>query len=210
VFYALFCVLILNRAAGTAVFGLWLTGIAAATLTSFDASWLPASLYSAYNLQFFFGMAVAYALRSSRVPAPRTILILGVVLFAAAALAENMQLLDGYTDASRIVYGVPAALIVLGAAATDRKTPMNVPPFLRAIGAASYSIYLFQFIFIGMLWKLWLIAGLDRLTPHAASFPLLAVGGVVGGILASRLIEYPLIRLVRGNSRRIQVHAAVG
>ncbi len=210
VFYALFCILILNRVGGIAVLGLWLTGIVAATLTGFDASWLPGPLYAACNLEFFFGMAVAYVLRRGSVPAPRMILVLGVILFAAAALAENMQLFDGYADSSRIVYGVFAALIVLGAAAADRESPLNVPSSLRMLGAASYSIYLFQFIFIGVLWKLWLAAGLDRLTPHTASFPLLAIGGVVGGILASRLIEYPLIRLVRGRSRRTQAHAAVG
>jgi peptidoglycan/LPS O-acetylase OafA/YrhL len=68
---------------------------------------------------------------------------------------------------------------------------------LPHLGAASYSIYLFQFIFIGLIWHAWLAAGLDRVMPHTASFPLLAVGGVVGGILASQWIEHPLIRLAR-------------
>lgn len=210
VFYALFCVLILNRTAGIAVFGLWLIGILMAMFVGLNVSWLPGSLYSSYNLEFFFGMAVAWALRGGSVSTPRMILVLGVMLFAAAALAEDLQLLNGYAEASRIVYGVPAALIVLGTAAVGRETPVTVPRFLRMIGAASYSIYLFQFIFIGVLWKIWLIAGLDRLTPHSASFPLLAVGGVVGGVLASQWIEYPLIRLVRGDGRRKQAHVAVG
>jgi peptidoglycan/LPS O-acetylase OafA/YrhL len=210
VFYALFCVLILNRTAGIAVFGLWLIGIVIAMFVGLNVSWLPGSLYSAYNLEFFFGMAVAWALRGGSVSTPRMILVLGVMLFATAALAEDLQLLNGYAEASRIVYGVPAALIVLGTAAVGRETPVTVPRFLRMIGAASYSIYLFQFIFIGVLWKIWLIAGLDRLTPHSASFPLLAVGGVVGGVLASQWIEYPLIRLVRGDGRRKQAQVAVG
>jgi exopolysaccharide production protein ExoZ len=210
VFYAIFCVLILNRRAGIAIFALWLPCIVLGSLYGFRASWLPESLDSAYNLEFFFGMAVAYRLRFRSVAAPRLILISGVVLFAAAALTEDMRLWDGYADIGRLVYGLPAALIVLGTAALGRETSVNIPGFLRMLGAASYSIYLFQFIFIGILWQLWLITGLDRVTPHAASFPLLAVGGVMGGILASRLIEYPLIRLVRGDRRRVQARAAVG
>jgi peptidoglycan/LPS O-acetylase OafA/YrhL len=70
------------------------------------------------------------------------------------------------------------------------------------LGAASYSIYLFQFIFIGILWHAWLAAGLDRVMPHTASFPLLAVGAVAGGILTSQWIEHPLIRLMRTFSFR--------
>lgn len=209
-FYALFCTLILNRTTGIAVFSMWLVGIVAANLAGFHANWLPQSLYSAYNVEFFFGMAVAYALRSGTIPAPRGILVSGVVLFAAAALAEDFHLLNGYADMSRIVYGLPAAMIVLGTAVAGREAAITVPGILRMLGAASYSIYLFQFIFIGVLWKLWLVAGLDRMTPHTASFPLLAAGGVVGGVLASRLIEYPLIRLVRGDRRRLQPHVAVG
>jgi peptidoglycan/LPS O-acetylase OafA/YrhL len=208
VFYALFCILILNRKLGTAIFGLWLAVIVAAALSQVHLDFLPASLHAAFNLEFFFGMAVAYRLRRGVVPAPRLILVVGLVLFATAAVAEDLGLLDGFANASRVIYGLPAAMIVLGLAAAGRETSMNVPPFLRLLGSASYSIYLFQFIFIGSLWKLWLLTGLDRMTPHSASFPLLVVGGVGGGILASRLIEYPLIRVVRGNRHRIQAPAA--
>ena len=209
-FYALFCILILNRTAGLAIFVLWLAAIVLTTLTGFNASWLPGSLLSAFNLEFFFGMAVAYRLRNGSIPAPRLMLLSGVLLFVATGLAEDLQLLDGSADISRILYGVPAAMIVLGTATAGRKSIMTVSPFLRMLGSASYSIYLFQFIFIGTLWHLWLVTGLDRLMPPIASFPLLAVGGVAGGVLASRWIEYPLIRLMRGGSRRVQAHAAVG
>ena len=102
-------------------------------------------------------------------------------------------------------------MIVLGTAnRRPRVQHITVPRLLRMLGVASYSIYLFQFIFIGVLWKLWLVSGLDQVTPHMASFPLLAVGGVAGGVLASRWIEYPLIRLMRGDRCRLQPHVAVG
>ncbi len=196
-FYAVFCALILHRGAGIAVLTLWLAGILLAATGAVDVGWLPGSLYGVFNLQFFFGMAVAYAMRNAAIPAPRFILVTGIALFAVVALAENIKLIDGYADPARIAYGLPAAVIVLGAAASGRQFGTKSVPLLRMLGAASYSIYLFQFIFIGLIWHAWLAAGLDRVMPHTASFPLLAVGGVVGGILASQWIEHPLIRLAR-------------
>jgi peptidoglycan/LPS O-acetylase OafA/YrhL len=210
VFYGLFCVLIINRAAGIAVFTLWLAGIGLAELGNIDVTWLPRSIWYAFNIEFFFGMAVAWALRRCAIPAPRLILVVGVVLFSAAALAEDLQWMNGFAALSRIIYGLPSALIVLGLAAADREAAMYVPRFPRVLGAASYSIYLFQFIFIGVLWKLWLATGLDAVMPPVTSFPLLAFGGVAGGILASRLIEYPLMRLLRGDRRPITDPAAAG
>jgi exopolysaccharide production protein ExoZ len=209
VFYALFCTLILNPVAGIAIFGLWFASIVLGSLTGFRADWLPGVLHGNFNLGFFFGMAAAYALRRGWVAAPRPILLVGVALFAAAAVAEDLALFNGFGDAGRIIYGLPAALIVLGTASADGAASITVPHFARVLGAASYSIYLFQFVFIGTLWKLWLATGLDSMMPHAASFPLLAIGGVAGGIVVSRLIEYPLIRLIRGDRTRIPLHSTV-
>jgi len=86
-------------------------------------------------------------------------------------------------------------------AEAGRRNLIAVPKILRALGAASYSIYIFQFVFIGIAWKLWLASGLDAKTPYLASLPLLALAGVAGGVAASRLIEYPLMDLIRGSRR---------
>jgi exopolysaccharide production protein ExoZ len=209
VFYAVFCLLILNRMVGITVLSLWLAWIvAAAKFGSFAGGVIPHSLYGMCNLEFFFGMAVAYWLKNHAVLMPRLILTAGTALFVAAAIAEDIRLMDGYVDMGRLVYGPAAALIVLGAAAADRQSLVTVPSLLRTLGTASYSIYLFQFVFIGVLWKLWLAAGLDETLPHMASFPLLALAGVAGGVVVSRLVEYPLMRLVR-RSRRPALAAAV-
>jgi exopolysaccharide production protein ExoZ len=201
VFYAVFCFLILNRIMGITVLSLWLAWIILARFSSSIGNEIPNSLYGFYNLEFFFGMAVAYWLRTHTVPVPRLILVAGTALFAAAAVAENTQLMDGYTDFSRLVYGSAAALIVLGAAEAGRRRLIAIPMGLRTLGTASYSIYLFQFVFIGALWKLWLATGLAENLPHAASFPVLAIAGVLGGIAMSRLVEYPLMGLVRRSHR---------
>ncbi|HVJ52742.1 MAG TPA: acyltransferase [Aliidongia sp.] len=202
VFYAFFALLILNRA-GVAFLALWFFWIMLTTVGVLDSSLVPSTFTGAFNLEFFAGMAAAYWVKHRATPNPRSILAIGVLLFALAALAENAGWLDGYASIGRLAYGLPSALIVLAAAAVDRQAPIAFPKPLRVLGAASYSVYLFQFVFIGILWKIWLAAGLDRLLPQTAGFCLLAAGGIAGGVLASRLVEYPLMRLIRGERRPI-------
>ena len=72
---------------------------------------------------------------------------------------------------------------------------------LRVLGGASYAIYLFQFVFIGLVWKVWLA------TPAAGNgaawvlYVLLVGAALGGGIVTSRLVEKPLLRLARGPVR---------
>lgn len=196
-FYAIFCILLLRRSLGIAAMGTWLVAVLINATGMADMSTLPNSLFSVYNLEFFFGMAAAYALRNRRIPAPALVFAAGVALFGLVAVAEELGKIDGYADCARIAYGVPAMAIVLGAAAIGRGQTTTPHWLLRALGSASYSIYLFQFIFIGILWQLCLLTGLTRLVPPLALFPLIAAGPVIGGVLVSQWIEHPLIRLTR-------------
>jgi exopolysaccharide production protein ExoZ len=209
-FYVFFCILILNRIAGLAVLAIWLAAILAAAVARIALPGPAGVLTGAFNLEFFFGMTIAYTLRNTTIPVPRLWLAAGVSLFAAAAVVEGMGLLDGYADYSRLIYGIPSALIILGAAEAGRQGHLAIPAPLRVLGAASYSIYLFQFVFIGIFWQAWLHSGLDRWTPHAASFLVLAGAGVGGGIIMSGCVEHPLIRLVRGDEAKVQPRAAIG
>ncbi len=87
---------------------------------------------------------------------------------------------------------------MVGAAEASRSGSITVPAILRICGSASYSVYLFQFVFIGVLWKILMTAGWATGMPKAAIFLMLAIaGGVGGGIAMSRSVEYPLIRLSR-------------
>jgi len=195
-FYAVFAVLIANRTAGVAALLAWLAWIALGT-AGMAASFVPPSLSGVYNLEFFAGMAAAFALARFRLRAPLWWLSGGIVLFAVAAAAEDMGRLDGYADMARLAYGIPAALIVLGAAARERDHAMMLPGLLRTLGTASYSIYLFQFIFIGLAWHLMSASGIAESLPIAASFAILAACGVAGGVAMSRWVEYPLTTMSR-------------
>ncbi len=209
VFYVAFAVLILNRTAGVTVMAAWLAFIAVAAVW-IDASALPEAFWQSYNLEFFAGMAVAYRLRNGNPRRYKAALAAGIVLFAAAAIAEDLGWMDGYGIFARFAYGLPSALIVMGGAESSRRDWPPVPFILRMLGAASYSIYLFHFIFIGILWQVWQATGLDRAIPPAISFGLFSSGAVVAGILISRQVEYPLMRLIRGFSARFLLRKSTG
>ncbi len=197
IFYACFCLFILSRRAGFAAFILWLGWIAFAAIGGGISSAIPKSLYATYNLEFLIGMGAAYWFKNRVVSAPRRLMLFGTALFALAATAENLDYIDGYSSVNRLTYGLPAAMIVLGVAAAERGGSIKVPKLFKTLGTASYSIYLFQFVFIAIAWKLWLAIGLDETMPHIASFPVLAAAGLIGGVFASRWVEYPLMRWIR-------------
>jgi exopolysaccharide production protein ExoZ len=196
-FYAIFCLLILNRRIGLAALTLWLGWVAFAAFDGGISGAIPKSLYAAYNLEFFMGMGAAYWFKNHAVSAPRLLLFVGIALFALAAVAENLAYIDGYASVSRLIYGVPAVMIVLGMAAAEREGLIKVPGKFKTLGTASYSIYLFQFVFIAIAWRMWLAVGLDATMPHTASFPVLAAAGLIGGVFASRWVEYPLMGWIR-------------
>jgi peptidoglycan/LPS O-acetylase OafA/YrhL len=195
-FYAAFAVLILNRAAGLALMAAWLFAVACAAVTGWHPG-LPSAYWGIFNIEFFAGMAVAYRLRRDGLPRYKFVLCTGIVLFIAAAVAEDLGWMDGYTSHARLAYGLPSAMILLGGVEASRRSSTQVPRFLRTLGAASYSLYLFHFLFIGLLWQLCLAAGLGAVVPPAIGVAVFSVLAITGGIIMSRLVEYPLMRLMR-------------
>jgi len=209
-FYALFCVLNVSRTAGLLVLAVWLSATVLAAVTGVDAGWVPVPFYGVYNLEFFLGMTAAYVLRNFTVPRPRLVLATGLALFIAVAVLEDFHLLDGYGNLARLAYGIPGAIVVLGLAEADRRNLLRVPAILRTIGAASYSIYLFQFIFIAATWQVLLATGLGHRIPVAAAFIVLALAVLVGGIIMSRCVEHPLMRLVRSRRGVVRLRTTDG
>jgi peptidoglycan/LPS O-acetylase OafA/YrhL len=208
VFYAVFAVLIVNRVAGAIMFGAWGAWIASGLLmdTSFG---LPAALNGVFNIEFFAGMAAAYCLKRYGVRAPLLLLALGIALFALTSSAEDIGAINGYGGAARVLYGAASVCAVLGAVAADLRGRLHVPGLLRSLGAASYSIYLFQFIFIGVIWRGLGAAGLQYRMPAAVTFVMLVLGAVLGGVATSRLIEYPLMQRLRRHRQARQPQPAM-
>ncbi|OAN51541.1 acyltransferase family protein [Magnetospirillum moscoviense] len=193
IFYAVFAVLILHRGAGLALLGVWLAAIAVA-LAGQPVGLMPVFV-SAYNLEFFLGMGAAWWVRQDPVAFSRDILWVGLTLITALAAAEVAGWFDGYAPSTRWSYGLASALIVVGLVGRERGGHFRSAAAMAWLGRASYSIYLFHLTFIGLADKLWDRIGLGEWV--WARYAILVVAGIGGGIVVSRLVEYPLMRLVR-------------
>jgi exopolysaccharide production protein ExoZ len=197
VFYALFALLIAHRRAGLTFMGVWLLASALTLVAIKRPDWLASQFASAWCLEFGFGMFAAYAVRRRVVSAPGLLLSIGVTLFASAALLEDIGSLDGYAESARLAYGIPSALILAGVAERDRRGSARVPAFALTVGGASYSIYLFHPLIIGVVWQAMLFVGADRWAPPLALFVCLVAMAIGGGVAVSRWVEYPIIQFLR-------------
>jgi exopolysaccharide production protein ExoZ len=102
---------------------------------------------------------------------------------------------------------LPAIAVVLGALSLEARGKLPMSPILRALGDASYSIYLSHLFVIGALRPL--LAKLVNAAPFwsaAAMFLALAmVASAMGGILVHRSIERPLLKWLRRLSQKTAV-----
>ncbi len=203
VFYVAFAALIVSRAGGAALMAGWLAVIVVVAVTGRPGV-VPPPLCGVFAVEFFFGMAVGGVLRVGRVSVPRVLAGVGAVLFVAALVAESLGAFDGFGTWARVIYGVPAAVLVAGLAGAERAgRPIRMAGLSR-LGRASYSIYLFQFVFIGALWQALLVTGVAPQLPHVVLFALLAAAALGGGLAMGRLVEQPLLRLFRARGARLR------
>jgi peptidoglycan/LPS O-acetylase OafA/YrhL len=136
--------------------------------------------------EFLIGELCAfYYLSGRRLPAPLTVLAIGVAGMNLPFFIErHLPLSIGEYRA--VFFSIPAALVVLGAAYARQTTSRA----LITAGDASYSIYLVQILTIGLFCKLF-----SRLTPGAPAplVTLATVGGtIVAGLIFHLCIEKPL------------------
>ena len=204
VFYLFFAALIANRQAGAGLLASWLVLIVA-TGAGFGAGFIPGQLSGAYGGEFFAGMLAAQALHSWRIPAPRLLLGAGAAFFLAALALESAGILNGFGLIARFTYAIPAGMLIMALAELERSGSLQVWRWLRTLGGASYSIYLFQFVFIGALWQALRASGLDRRAPTPLLFLGLATCAIAGGVLVSRVVERPLLRFVQGAWKEVRL-----
>lgn len=198
-FYAVFLVLILNRTIGAALLVAWACLAASSLFGERDWGGEPLdSFASSYCVQFFMGMAAAWFVRRAAVPWPRLLLLAGVSAFLLAGTLQNLDVMDGYAAwPARVAYGLSAMVALVGIVGSEAQGRLRVPPVLAGLGDASYAIYLFHLVAIGMASQVFRALGLRGVVPAEAQYVVLVAAGIVGGIVISRLVEKPLLALVR-------------
>jgi len=185
-FYFAFSILILNRWLGMALLAAW--ACACATLFHYTgpSGYSAFSVYtSAFNLEFFMGMAAYGLFRLKRYP---LLLIAGGVATMAAVVLLTSSL--GRLDHD--LFGLSCALIIAGATILEERRKFATPEFLVSLGGASYTIYLVHVPVEDAIMKFLDLAGVGRMVPSLVlwwSIFLVTVAIAYGGWL---VIERPL------------------
>ncbi len=153
-------------------------------------------------LEFAFGVVAGHVFLTRRVDAAM-----------AVALALAIAVLLARDPTSRaLLYGLPSALAVLGAALLSRIRPAasRLEHLLARLGDASYSIYLAQVQTVSFAARL-IGAAFPDISPYLMVF---LVGAVVTllGLALNIAVEKPLLRLCRslGSARRPAATATSG
>ncbi len=200
-FYVGFGVLIAWPRVGMALLAAWLLAIVLCA-----GKFIPSlALCQAFGLDFLFGMIAAELLHRVRLGQPLLLAATAGGMFTSAYVLEAVGLMDGYGVIARFAYGIPAAMLMLGVAAAERAGSLVVPRWLSALGSASYSIYLFQFVFIGITWQALLVSGQADRLPASALFLLLAGASLLGGVVVARTVERPLQGVLRRHGWTIRL-----
>lgn len=198
-FYLIFAMAMLHRAIGIAVFAVWFVFILTcwATGHTYENSLLFARLASTFNLEFFFGILAAYIVKTHPLKRGYLLLAAGIVIFAGFAFAEDIGVFNGYADSAKIAYGFSSLLIVIGLASANLTGRLAAPSTLAQLGTASYSIYLLHLPCIGVMYKLFGVAGMLTVIPLGLLYLLLSGGAIVICVIISRTVEYPLMQCIR-------------
>ena len=197
-FYLVFALLIVAPRVGIPV---GIAAMAAAALRSAGIDiGLPFYWEAPVNLLFPMGIA---AWLVSRTPwRGGAVAIAGAAAFLAVGLTVVYRPFPGTW--SQLLFGLSAAVGLAGIVAEERRRSITVPPLLRHLGAASYSIYLIHYPVLSALARAAVRFNLIGHAPATVDFVIVVVLTIAIAFVFHRVIERPLMAIV---SRRMTASA---
>lgn len=188
-FYIVFALWIWHPRVGGGVTAAWLVTVAlhAGGIDLGVAPYVSSSL----NLLFLLGIGAA-AMSRRRISGAVPLAILGAVAFIAIGL-ETVYLQVLPESLRQLAFGVACAAGITGVVAHERRYVVAIPAVLRALGAASYSIYLVHFPVLSVIAKISSRMGLIGRVPTQLAFFLVVVITLLLGYAVHRIIERPLL-----------------
>lgn len=184
--------------------------LAAHTLSGTDIAPWAAVISSPLSLEFIAGGLIGLYWR--RLPPS---LALPLLVVGAGVFASVMWHLAGIYPArppvlSRVLYfGIPSALLLLGAVRWEHACRPKLPRSLLLIGDSSYSLYLSHVFVISALGWVWQKSGSNVSTWQHMLFLILAVTAcVLVGWLSWRMLEQPLVAFRRPMIRYLTARSA--
>jgi exopolysaccharide production protein ExoZ len=195
-FYALFSTLLLNKRLGQVILITWLTLVLIHNFYSPVLVDVPV-LFSAFNIQFFLGMSVAYLYSKNKLTSSSYVLYCALLCLFLLMCLELSGILNGYQKWARVSYGFAFAFILFGALAEEKKRSKAIPSLFLKLGSASYSVYLLHLFFGGIIFKVFSILGLHDVLPIFVSAILTISITVYLAYLTSKMVEIPISKFVR-------------
>ncbi len=202
--YVFFGIMIcLDRRIAFALLGAWATAIAvhyiATPIETSAAGYSSGSpiffLLHPYHLQFLMGILLAVYLRHARIPAPKIVGSLGIILFLSAVAARPDILFANNQLVMRVTMGLLACMTIGGLVDAERYQAFHIPDWMQRFGAASYCIYLTHTIVEPPVMKAgWILL---RHLPSEIWIFIVAGVAIVVGYVFHRLIELPLTEGVK-------------
>jgi exopolysaccharide production protein ExoZ len=202
-FYLIFSVSIWRRRTGFAIGAIWLLLSAIVPWLHLDFPW--SFLFSSNHLLFAFGILACLAFQSAQVPrsAALTAAVIGAIAFSSVWFIDLYKVLT-IRDALNVLYGLGAALMVLGLAVLERDRGLWVPETLTFLGEASYSIYLVHFPALSAAIKVTLMLNRLLRAPAPIVFVTAASAALGAGVLFHLAIERPLMVQLTRRSKLLE------
>jgi exopolysaccharide production protein ExoZ len=138
-------------------------------------------------LEFVMGMVIAANVHRVSAGGAALLVCMGILAVPAVELL-------GLPRVRLLTLGVPAACIVAGAIALEMRKPIPRLPWLSALGDASYSIYLFQIVALGLVSKAFKHIPVAGMLQFVAFVVTSLVFASVLGYTVYRFIEKPMLR----------------
>ncbi len=201
VFYAIFSLVILNRRLGVAALGVWLLAIVFNMVwaLAYGRPWFTgatgAVLFRVFNVQFFFGIAVAWLVRERAPWRPWTMLVVGVLVFLVNGMFESFgPTIQHEWPVRHLFYALGGAMALYGLAVLDRARALRVPAPLLELGAASYSLYLVHPVVLILMQQALRYVRPVVNPPIELAYVFLVLCCIATGVVFSRVVERPLLR----------------
>jgi exopolysaccharide production protein ExoZ len=189
-FYLLFLMFFVSRRAFAVLMTVWSCVLIKQAIAP-ESFGVPALsvLFSPINIEFVFGLLCALGFRIMDARHGVAAMMVGI-----AVLAIYFSLLSGY-DNGRIVFGLGAALLVLGVALNDRELAGVAASAMVRIGDASYAIYLIHNPWISLTSRA--AARVALLDSWFISLALSVISSVLVGYAYHRWFERPALARAR-------------
>jgi len=167
-------------------------------------TWPPITAFvSPMLMEFYFGVLIAQFALSKRLPGKVACWIfLTAGLLAILTVCPHLLASEICRRFRFLVWGVPAAAIVIGSVGLEERIGHRIPEWLISQGNASYAIYLMQVFALQLVGIVLVRLPVDGLPARAFCIASGLILSALAGEFVHRLIEKPLLKFLKNKQQR--------